>query len=136
MNLKNTFRNFCALVIVVVTLALGLSAKAQPWGTNTAGPGAHQYNDSLVAPLQPSKTLAEQLARGINTGSCVVTTDGTITNTFLTNYVYSAPPVVIVTQRGAALNTSTNIVVSVTTTNFVLRSGLSSVTNNWIAIGQ
>jgi len=131
-----SFMIACVLLLFVMFVFVPTKVSAQPAGTNTAGYGVHQFNDALIPPLAPSRTLSAQLALGINTGTCVATTDGTVTNTFSTNYVYSAPPVVIATQRGAALNTSTNIVVSVTTTNFVLKSGLASTTNFWMAIGQ
>lgn len=124
-----------ATIAILAAILLPRLAKAQPYGTNIAGYGVHQFNDSLIQPLAPSRTLAEQLARGINCGKCVTTTDGTVTNTFSTNYVYSAPPIVVCTQTGTLMST-TNAVVSVTTTNFVLRSSIASLTNNWIAIGQ
>lgn len=69
----------------------------------------------------------------VQTGSCVSVADGTVTNTFTT--LYSSVPKVIATQTGTALNTSTNIVVSITPSNFVIRTGLASTTNSWLSIG-
>lgn len=69
----------------------------------------------------------------IQTGSCVSVADGTVTNTFTTPY--SSAPKIFATQTGLALNTSTNITTSITTSNFVIRTGLANTTNNWIAVG-
>jgi len=69
----------------------------------------------------------------VQAGSSVVTSDGTVTNAFAS--AYSAAPKVVVTQKGAALQSVTNIVVSVTTTNFIYRSSISGTTNDWIAVG-
>jgi hypothetical protein len=69
----------------------------------------------------------------VQTGTCVAVADGTVTNTF--SPIYSSAPKVTATQTGTALNTSTNIVVSITPSNFVIRTGLASTTNNWIAVG-
>lgn len=123
------------LAALLLPLFVAQKASAQPAGTNTAGYGVHQFNDSLIAPLTPARTLAEQLARGINQGTSITSSDGTVTNTFSTNYTYSAAPTVVVTLRGTGIST-TNDVVSVTTSNFVYKAGAPSITNNWIAVGQ
>jgi hypothetical protein len=127
---------FIALVVIALVAAFALQSIAQPYYTNsTPTYGGAQYNDSLVSPAQPGIVRANQYALGIKTGTSVTASDGTVTNTFATNYVYTLPPVVVVTQLGTN-SSATNIVVSVTTTNFVYSAGKTSVTNNWMAIGR
>ena len=69
----------------------------------------------------------------VETGTSVITTDGTVTNTF--SPAYSSAPKVFVTQTGLALLSATNAVASITPSNCVLRSSLSGTTNNWLAVG-
>ena len=65
-------------------------------------------------------------------GISVTAADGTVTNTYPT--AYSSPPKVVVAQVGS-LNSPTNLVVTLTTTNFVYNGGRPSMTNLWISIG-
>lgn len=132
MNLKNTFLGLVALCALCVSVE---TSPAQPAGTNTAGYGVHQFNDSLIAPLTPARTLSEQLARGINSGKSISSSDGTVTNTFSTNYTYSASPSVVVTITGTGIST-TNVVTTITTSNFVWKAGAPNITNTWVAVGQ
>ena len=114
------------LCLIVLSLFFALKATAQ-----------YQYNDSLVPAPQPSTTAKAQYALGINSGQCVTTTDATVTNTFATNYVYSVAPIVTVTPVAAAANSNNiPVVISVTTSNFILKATAASLTNNWHAIGR
>jgi hypothetical protein len=68
----------------------------------------------------------------ITSGTCVTSTDGTVTNTFAT--AFSSAPKVFLSQVGT-LVTGTNILTSVTASNFVVNTKSATTTNNWIAIG-
>lgn len=68
----------------------------------------------------------------ILSGTCVSTTDGTVTNTFST--AFSSAPKVILSQIGNTV-TGTNTITSVTTTGFIVNNKVATCTNNWIAIG-
>jgi hypothetical protein len=68
----------------------------------------------------------------VQTGTCIAT-DGTVTNTF--TIAYSSAPKVFCTQTGTGLNSATNLVTSITTTNFQLKTSLANTTNSWIAVG-
>lgn len=65
-------------------------------------------------------------------GTVTTAADGTVTNTFAT--AFAARPVVVATQYGA-LNSPTNWLQSITTTNFVLSAGAPGITNAWFAYG-
>ena len=126
-----------SLVLVGVALAFGSSvALAQPYYTNsTAANGAYQPNAAAVNAYPSWVAGQQQQNMGILTGSSISSTDGTVTNTFPTTYVYTYPPVVTVTQTGSICTTS-NLLTSVTTTNFVYKCGAINITNNWISVGR
>jgi len=69
----------------------------------------------------------------IQTGRGKTATDGTCTNTFTT--VFTALPVVTVTQEGA-VTTVSNIITEVATNYFVYKAGGPNVTNAYTAIGK
>lgn len=69
----------------------------------------------------------------VQTGSSVCVADGTVTNTF--TIPYSSAPKVIMCPTGTGIFTTTNVVVSVTPSNFVARGSIANSTNNWIAVG-
>jgi hypothetical protein len=69
----------------------------------------------------------------IVTGQGVSTADGTVTNTFSTTF--GAVPKVIPSIFAANSAKTTNLVLSVTTSNFVWACGANGVTNPYIAIG-
>jgi len=78
------------------------------------------------------KTVAQaKVLLGIQSGTCTVAADGTVTNTFAT--AYSTAPNVVVTPLATA-NYGTNYLVSVSTTNFIYH-GTATVVNHWIAVG-
>jgi hypothetical protein len=130
----NPFKKFALSLLVLV--GISFAASAQPYYTNSS-PQYGEYNPNryVVPPTQPLATLNAQYALGINSGTSATSTDGTVTNAFATNYVYSVTPVVTVTQTGAVI-TPTNSVVSVTLTNFIYKAGAANTTNNWTAIGR
>lgn len=68
---------------------------------------------------------------GIQSGTATTAADGTVTNTFATDF--ASAPVVVTTPVNNV--TPTNTVVSVTTSNFVHKAGVASLTINWVAIG-
>jgi hypothetical protein len=68
----------------------------------------------------------------IETGTGTTVADGTVTNSFTT--VFGAAPKVVCTQTGTVI-TSSNCVVSITTSNFLYRAGAGSVVVNYIAVG-
>jgi len=91
----------------------------------------------VVPATQPGQTLAAQYAHGINTGvSITYTSSGLATNTFATNYVYSAPPVVMMELAGSVPAATNAYVTTVTTTYFIYSGGAQYVTNTYIAIGH
>lgn len=131
----------CAALCFIASTATAQPYQTNNFGTVTNGPqfGAYLPNSSVIPPTQPSRTIATQLASGINAGWSVTSGDGTVTNTFSTNYVYSAAPFVTVTMLGTTGNGGTNtpVITSVTTTNFVFKVGaISGVTNHWHAVGH
>ncbi len=145
--MKTSFKNsllavagiFAAIALVseVANLADN-SAQAQGYFTNANGPyfGAAQYNSSIPNPVLPSQTIQRQYNAGINAGTATtIGATGLITNSFATNYVYSAAPSVVVTQNGAT-QTGTNLVTSITLTNFIYQSGASGTVVSWIAVGH
>lgn len=67
----------------------------------------------------------------IQSGSVVTSADGTVTNSFTT--AFTAAPIVINRQTGTG-TTTTNIL-TVTTTNFILNTGVGTQTNSWVAFG-
>lgn len=69
----------------------------------------------------------------VQSGSSVCTTDGTVTNTF--TITYSSAPKVVMCPTGTGIFTTTNIVVSITPSNFIARGSIASSTNIWIAVG-
>jgi hypothetical protein len=77
------------------------------------------------------KTVAVEGNKMILAGTAITVADGTITQAFST--VFSAVPVVVSSQVGAA--TTISNIVSVTTSNFVLNTGLPTSTNKWVAVG-
>lgn len=141
MKNKNCF-SLVELMIVIAIIALFAAlmlprvAQAQPYFTNaTAASGPFQYNDALTPPAQPSQVIARQSLAGIQSGFVVTTADGTVTNTFSTNCIYTAPPIVVTRQRGKPTTTTSNIIV-VTTSNFVINVGTPTSTNDFYAIGH
>lgn len=132
-----------AICFLLAVFLLPRVAKAQPYITNsTAANGAYLPNASVIPAPQPVAVRARQLALGINTGIGQTSNDGTCTNSFATNYVYSTPPVVTVTQTtngvGGANISGTNVVTAVTTSNFVFNcyNAKTNVLFFWQAIGQ
>lgn len=69
----------------------------------------------------------------LQSGTCCSATDTTVTNTFTTPY--GTLPNVICTQIGVT-NTTSNFLVSVSLTNFIVKSGAPNVSNNWVAVGS
>lgn len=111
-------------------------AKCQPYITNNAPQtGAYQYNQNWAQPLQPSLTLSKQYQAGILTGTIAPAPWFLLTNSFSTNLYTTAP---VITANASASSTGTNFVtvVSVTTTNFVLGTGVTNQTIYWSAIGH
>jgi hypothetical protein len=68
---------------------------------------------------------------GIQYGSATTSEDGTVTNTFGT--VFSSAPTVFTSQISEAI--VTNLVSSVTESNFVLNTGSHATVVKWIALG-
>lgn len=102
---------------------------------NSAGVGLWQVDSNGVQSSTVGSLTGAAGARaglGIQSGTAITTTDGTVTNAF--TVAYSAVPRVVTTQTGTTLSL-TNWLVSVTTSNFVVRSGAGPVTNNFIAVG-
>ena len=134
----------CATVFAVsifVSMVAEYQAHAQPYFTNSASGsffGAQQYNQAFPNPVQPSQTLARQYSAGINTFSLNSGIYTYQTNSFATNYTYSALPAVMVSQYGAASTLAqTNNVISITTTNCIIWfGGLTNVNYSIIAIGH
>jgi hypothetical protein len=124
------------LLLIALIVFTAPSAQAQPYYTNsTPANGAYLYNDVYAISPKPSAVLAQQYKSGILTGNSVTTTDGTVTNTFATNVVYTVFPSIQVTQVGSTI-TTTDVVTSVTTSNFVYRAGAPGITNCWISVGH
>lgn len=69
---------------------------------------------------------------GTQSGTCKTSADGTVTNAF--SVVYTAAPIVLNVQQG--LTNSVTNVVTVTSSNFVLKTGVPGQTNNWHALPQ
>ena len=87
----------------------------------------------LIAAVAASrKPLYADANLYITSGTCVTSSNGTVTNTFPS--AYSSAPTIITTQVGTT-TTGTNLITSVTTTNFILTTRNTPTTNNWIAIG-
>jgi len=123
------------LFTAIAAFGLSLVAHGQAYYTNPATQvPPYQYNSNLPTPLQPSRTLANQYASGTLAGIAVTSGGGLETNTFSTN-IFSQPPFVVVTQFGT-VTTTTNVVTSVTTSNFVYSAGVTGVTNMWEATGH
>jgi hypothetical protein len=79
-----------------------------------------------------SKSVADTLtALGVASGTGITVANGTVTNAF--GFTFSSVPVVISTQIGE--DTTLTNVISVTTSNFVLRTSKATQTNKWIAVG-
>ncbi len=68
----------------------------------------------------------------IETGRGVTAVDGTCTNSFTT--AFGSVPKVIPVQFGTVTTTS-NLVVSISISNFVYRAGANTVTNDYVAVG-
>lgn len=69
---------------------------------------------------------------GIQSGTCIAGTDGTVTVTF--NPAFVALPIVTLSQMGVT-NSPTNRISGLTTSNFVVTTQAVNVSNTWIAIG-
>ena len=67
----------------------------------------------------------------VQSGSCITTSDGSVTQSFTT--VYGSAPNVVVVQRGET-TTTTNIITA-TTNQFIYRNSKATTTNIWIAVG-
>ena len=119
---------------------LGVPTNSGGFVTNLSINGQTNVNmtASLPAFTDANKMLTNhsiantKILLGIQAGQCVSTATGYVTNTFPT--AFSAAPNVVATQFGTVVN-PTNIVVSVTTTQFILYSQVVSVSNTWVAIG-
>jgi hypothetical protein len=123
----------CAATIILAGMVV---TSAQPYFTNSSPQsGAYQYNQNYSQPLQPSKTLAQQYQAGILAGTIAPTPFYLLTNSFTTN-IYSTAPVVTANGSGTATGTNIVTVVSSTTTNFVLDTGVSNQVIYWEAIGH
>lgn len=70
---------------------------------------------------------------GIQRGTGITAANGTVTNTF--PKVYATLPTVTVTQLGTT-NSTSNIVTSLTVSNFVYNGGGPNISNMWISAGQ
>jgi hypothetical protein len=70
---------------------------------------------------------------GIDTGSCVSSGDGTVTQAFA--FTFASAPKVFLTQTGTNNWSRTNVAHTITTTNFIVNTTVASVTNQWLAIG-
>lgn len=95
------------------------------WQVSSNGTQSSTYGGS-------SGAAGARAGLGIQSGTAITTTDGTVTNAF--DVVFSAVPVVVTAQRGTTLSL-TNWITSITTSNFVVRSGAGPVTNSYIAVG-
>lgn len=73
-----------------------------------------------------------RVAIGIQYGSCTTAADNTVTNTFSTPFTVT--PRVVIAQQGDGI-TTTNKIISITTSNFVYDAGAPSISANWVAIG-
>ena len=67
----------------------------------------------------------------VRAGTVNTSSDGTVTNAF--SPVFASVPVVVTTPIGSSI--FTNQITSVTTSNFVLNLGASSLVANWVAVG-
>jgi hypothetical protein len=132
--MKKLFKNtVCAAAIV---LAGALVAFAQPYFTNNSPQsGAYQYNQNYAQPLQPSKMLAQQYQAGILAGTIAPAPFFLLTNAFTTN-IYTTAPVITANPSGTATGSNFVTVVSSTTTNFVLDTGVSNQVIYWQSIGR
>lgn len=130
---------FALLIIAFLWLAL-TPAHAQGYFTNSASGsffGAQQYNQNYPAPTQPGQTIAAQYRTGINAGTGNSGIWSYATNSFATNYVYSATPAVTVQQYGAFTLTQTNAVIAITTSNYIVYfGGATNVNYSVLAIGH
>lgn len=136
-----------ALVAMVATLCLPYVNAAPPLTTTRPMVvSATNQTPSYVGigPVGTSKLL--QLYQGSNErfavnsngiptpfqyGATITTADGSVTQAF--TITYSSAPTVISRQKGTG--TSTTNIVTVTTSNFVLRTSVATQTNDFIAIG-
>ena len=125
------------LALAAGCCGLGQSAlHAQPYITNSSPqPGAYQYNQNFVQPLQPAKTLAQQYQAGILAGTIVPAPFYLLTNAFTTN-IYTTAPIITANGSGTATGSNFVTVVSSTVTNFVLDTGVSNQVIYWQAVGH
>lgn len=132
--MKKTLKN--AVRVAITILAGAWFASAQPYYTNTSqGYGVQQYNNGWTQPLQPSKTLAQQYQAGILAGTIAPAPWFLLTNSFTTN-IYTTSPVITANASVPSVGTNFVTVVSVTTSNFVLQTGLSNQAIYWQAVGH
>jgi hypothetical protein len=80
---------------------------------------------------QTSADLARP-ALGIRAGTLTTSADGTYTNNFVGSF--AGPPFIIISQIGNAV-TTTNLLATVTASNFVFSAGAPSISANWVAVG-
>jgi hypothetical protein len=105
---------------------LTIQSKAAPTNPVVEVFSGSQRTLALEATASGSRTNL-----GIQAGTVITSSDGTVTNAF--GRVFNTPPIVVNAQLG--LNTTPTNVLSVTTSNFVLRTALAGQTNTWQAIG-
>jgi len=127
-------------ILILAAALVPALVPAQPYITNSAGPGfgAAQYNQNYPAPVLPGLTLTRQALAGINAFTGNTGTSAYATNAFATNTVYFALPAVTVQQfGGAAVLAQTNCIINLTATNCVLWfGGATNVNYSVIAIGH
>jgi hypothetical protein len=121
---------------VMIGAAFASHVLAQPYITNSSPQaGAYQYNQNWAQPLQPSVTLSRQSQAGILAGTIAPAPWFLLTNSFSTN-LYTTTPVITANASSPSTGTNFVTVVSVTTTNFVLQTGVTNQTIYWSAIGH
>lgn len=105
----------------------------QKSGTQSANALEIRRGGTLELAIPGSNTVAVLKTNlGFQAGRCVSSSDGTVTNTFGT--AFSSAPKIYATQYGTTYS-ATNAIASITTSNFVIYSKISGVTNDWVAIG-
>ena len=145
-----------ALCLVVSGLALlGIAAVEKPI-TQTKDLKIENTNNAVGLTIQKSGTVSSNAIEiwrggkrelaipgtnsvaglkqnlGLTTGRGVSTADGKVTNSF--SITYSSAPKVFLQPYGTTYS-GTNVVISITESNFVADSRVTGVTNDWYAIG-